>query len=280
MRNLLFFIPLMYTYCTRLRTFLKCFSLVCIYFVPVVYLLVLVLPSGYWSVKSVLFVFLFLVALYDVYEIGYIQNDTETVKKEVTPTSRLSREQLEYYGRHRWLIYVCRAAIGGVLVACLYDEVGTAGTVCFTCALLLILLTYQLYNRLRCHVNMLLYFMLVSLRYCTPFLLFPEYFSVELLVTLLMVFPIVKTLEYRSTKPPHVTTNIFFRKYILKFDSRRLTLWRVAAYGILSAIAVVLYFNGFFSAGHVIVVVYMFCFRLGIYALIKMGANPKGYLEG
>lgn len=43
-----------------------------------------------------------------VYEIGYIQNDTETVKRDDSPTWRLNGTELDFYYQHKRVVYISR----------------------------------------------------------------------------------------------------------------------------------------------------------------------------
>lgn len=64
--------------------------------------------------------FLSVMLVYNYYEIGYIQNDTETIKKENNPTLRLTMIQLQYYKSHFILIYSSRIFWGILLSLLLY----------------------------------------------------------------------------------------------------------------------------------------------------------------
>ncbi len=58
--------------------------------------------------------------VYCFYEIGYIQNDCETIKKEESPTLRLSEDELKIYERNKWNIYMTRGVLG-ILFNVLYS---------------------------------------------------------------------------------------------------------------------------------------------------------------
>lgn len=278
--KLVFFMPLWYTYYTRLRSPMKCLSLFFIYLIPVSFLFFTEVSWEAFSFRGVLLLLLSIMALYNTYEIGYIQNDTETIELEVTPTCRLTEAQLVFYHENRFFIYTWRVLLSIILVGCLAIYVNLLGILLFLGVLLLILLTYQLYNRIRNHLNMLLYFVLVSLRYLAPLILLIDCLSFKLCLSVWMIFPIVKTLEFRSTKPASVTTNIYFRKYILRFDKSRLTGYRAIAYVLLTLFSLLLYVVDYFPITYVIPVAYMMLYRLGIYILIKLGMKPKEYLKG
>ena len=280
MKKLLFHLPLLYLYFTRLRTPLKCLSWICIYVVPIIYLLFLQNNEWNLSIGKILFALLSIVIVLNFYEIGYIQNDAETIKKEHKPTSRLTVIQLNYYDRHKFLIYIHRIIVGLLLICVLYSMGCTIqGLIYFLLAMILLLVVYQLYNRMRCHWNMLLYFILSTIKYISPLLLFPENLTYSLIVLAIMTYPLEKTTEFRSTKPADITTNIFFRKYIINFDKNRITFYRVVAYAILSIISVILCQIGFFKQEYVYLIIYMFIFRFFIWILIRKGLKIKEYLQ-
>ena len=280
MRSFIFYLPILYTYITRLRTPLKCFSWSCIYVIPIICLLFLQNAQWNISIMNILFTLLVIVTVYNFYEIGYIQNDTETIKNEHKPTARLSAEMLGYYERHKELIYLQRMVQGLLLIFSLWLlKAELTGCILFLFAMVLLLLVYQFYNHIRGHWNMILYFMLVSIRYCSPLLLFSDNLSWSLFVLALMVFPVIKTTVFRSTKPTEITTNIYFRRYIIKFDKNRITGYRVMAYAFLSLIAFFFYWISFFSFMDVCLILYMFLFRCSLYLLIKSGFVFHEYLK-
>lgn len=276
MNNMIFFIPFLYFYYTRLKNFFNLLSWCCIYIVPVVLLLYLENKQLFFSFSGTSCVLLSIASIYNFYEIGYIQNDTETVKKEQIPTKRLSNDMLDYYSTHKLLIYLSRSLLGLFLIGCLFFQgISIYGGALFVSSMVCIILVYQLYNYCRGHINMFLYFVLVSLRYCSVLLLFPENLSWNIIVLALMIFPIVKTTEFRSTKPVSITTNIYFRKYILNFDKNRLPGYRVVAYIILFLIACLFYQLDFFNAAYVAVIFYMFLFRTALFLLLKCNLITK-----
>lgn len=267
--NASFFIPLLYTYTTRLQTVPKAISLFIIYFIPVCVLLYFLHPEisqfHFWMLAM-----LAIVGVYTVYEIGYIQNDTETIKLEKKPTMRLSSQQLDFYAAHRIAIYAVRCFELSIVLLFIYCIIGMTGTKYYTIGILAILLLYQFYNRGRGHVNMFLYLILVSLRYLVPLLLFPSKITWPLILCGLMIFPIPKTLMYRAGSPKHVKTNIFFRKYILKWDLSRIEGVRVIVCTLLTIIAFCLYKACIFPILYIYLFIYMLTYRLLLYLAGKI----------
>lgn len=278
--NTLFFIPLWYTYATRLRTVPRAISLFIIYFIPVGILFYFQQPENVASFRFWLSAVLAILGVYTVYEMGYIQNDTETIKLEKHPTMRLSSQQLEFYIIHHTAIYLFRILLICIISTILYILTGLLSIICYLGGLAIIWGVYQIYNRTRGDITMLLYFLLVSLRYIVPLLLFPECLSWNIVILALMIFPIPKTTMFRSECDKNVKTNIYFREYILKWDIKRLSGYRVIIYLFLFIIGYILFIVGYFPISYVYLIVYMFIYRLILYTIIKMGFHPKEYLKG
>ena len=274
----LFFIPILYTYSTRLQTPMKALSLIIIYVIPVLSLVII--ANNAINISLLITALLAITALYNIYELGYIQNDAETIKKEKKPNLRLSPEQLNFYEKNKKHIYVTRFIIEILLLVSLYMLSSSKGIICFSCSLLAMMIVFRLYNTFRSHVNMLLYFILVTFRYCSPLALFPDNFHWTLVLIAIFTFPLVKTIEFKSAKGPENTTNIWFRKYILHFDKNRLTAYRVIAYLIITIIAVFLFYTHIFKSWtYLIPIVWMLLYRTSILVSIKLGAKYKNYLK-
>ena len=155
------------------------------------------------------------------YEIGYIQNDTETIKKENNPTLRLTMIQLQYYKSHFILIYSSRIFWGILLSLLLYllsDSVSY-----FICSSILLLLLYQVYNNVRNRFTLFLHFLLVIIRYWAIILYFP--ISLSFMCYLLLLFPVLNLLERSSESRFHIP----YISYLIA-DRNDIPLFRVKYY--------------------------------------------------
>ena len=106
MRNWAFYLPFCYTLFIRFSKVSQFISWVAIYIIPTLLVFLSFYEKGMFS--FLLCYFLSVMLVYNYYEIGYIQNDTETIKKENNPTLRLTMIQLQYYKSHFILIYSSR----------------------------------------------------------------------------------------------------------------------------------------------------------------------------
>lgn len=273
MKNKLqFYLPFLYLYKSRLGSLTKFVSWIIIYLIPVLTLLFFqtktflstsqILSLGLWSIFIV----------YTFYEIGYIQNDTETIKSEASPTLRLSKEQFEYYYAHRTIIYFARFMIGGIALGLLKAWMPCAHILYFMASLGVILVLYQLYNYFRGDKLWWIYFILVTCKYIAPLFLFATFFTPQLFILSCMIFPLPKTLESKCTRPISSETNFligFIRKNILHFDKKRLDGYRVVSYGSLLLTALFLWGIEYFPIGYVCLSGFIFMYRLLLWLFIK-----------
>lgn len=203
----IFYLPFWYSKQTRFRTIPRFFSWVIIYLIPVSLSFLLVhLGFDYtYLFKSFLGIFL----VYNLYEIGYIYNDAETIKNETSPTLRLDYQQLQFYENNKKNIYCSRFFIAALItfVLSLYE-----GTLFFLLASWSIIPVYVLYNSVRSRLNIPLHFILVTLRYSSPILLFTGLDKAYVIVLLIFLFPLINTLERCSGKRFNLT---FFRGFFL-----------------------------------------------------------------
>lgn len=107
LNNIFFYLPMGYLLKTRLNSLAKFISWNIIYVFPLFYL-------AYIKLNFVITIIDFveilgsIIVVYNFYEIGYIQNDTETIKRESNPTLRVSKDELEYYEENKWYIYIAK----------------------------------------------------------------------------------------------------------------------------------------------------------------------------
>lgn len=199
-----FYLPYYYFIYTRTNSIYKVFSWFMIYFVPIsIYL------SLNYSV-NLLEIFIYLTAVYTVYEIGYIWNDAETIKREKKPTLRLSTSELKYYYKNRWKLYPVRLVITFILLIVYHILYGE--WIYLATNLFLILLTYAVYNNIRSRANLLLHLVLVSLRFS-----FIGYALVgeDAFIALFLAFPLLNFIERASQDRfniPYFQKNIFANK--------------------------------------------------------------------
>lgn len=164
-----FFVPILYSIETRYdRNRIKGILLyLAIYLIPQI-----VLMHCFAHDVDKLILAIAIILVNDLYEIGYIQNDAETIKKEKKPTMRLLTQELRFYERYKLLIYTLRLLIAMALsyvLLCHYDF--SLYSIIMIIVLGLLLPIYYLYNSMRNAWNLLILTILTSYRYIMPLLL-------------------------------------------------------------------------------------------------------------
>ena len=164
-----FYLPVLYSITTRYsREGIKgllLFSV--IYLIPLIILMFCFSDIGngwLWCLAIIL--------VLDLYEIGYIQNDAETIKKEDNPTMRLQEKELMYYEKHKYLIYSIRILFTFFLSLLFLNYSQYSIEMLWKIGILWLLITlYLLYNSIRNVWNIILLTILTSYRVIMPMVL-------------------------------------------------------------------------------------------------------------
>ena len=276
----MFFIPFVFTKKTRYNSANK----IAVYFIT--YLIPLFMisflqsyPQNLTSVSFYLSFFLALVSYVNLYEAGYIYNECETIKKEKNPTKRLTDFQLEFYEKHKAIIYAERFIVSIALNLLLLFFISKKSVFFFSAAELATLFIYYVYNSVRGKFTQLVYFFLSVMKYSSLIFINSEKLSLSVFIAAVFVFPVVRTMEYKAHYGIDSDVNLFFRKYIIKYDVSKITVFRVWATFILLAISLALYLLNLCSLIPVICCAYFFIYRFDLFVAVKCGAKFKGYLK-
>lgn len=222
---MIFFIPFLYYYCTRLKSVAKLTSWVIIYLIPLACSVYLI-SDDFHKIQVVLLIIL---CSQNLYEIGYIQNDAETIKREENPTLRLDLSQLGFYEKNKKSIYFYRFVFSLFLTAILYYHYACY----YIIYLWAIIPVFLLYNSLRNRWNLVLHFILVFFRYCLPVFIATENYKLSLLM--IFCFPLLNLLERASEKR---FSFYAYRKYL----DGKLSSFRVTYYMLTTVVFVLLFF--------------------------------------
>lgn len=276
----MFFIPFVFTKRTRYNSANK----IAVYFIT--YLIPLFMisflqgyPQSFSSVSFYLSFFLALVSYVNLYEVGYIYNECETIKKEKNPTKRLADSQLEFYEKHKAFIHAERFIVSIVLNLLLLFFISKKSVLFFSTAELATLLIYYIYNNVRGKITQFVYFFLSMMKYSSLIFINSEKLSLSVFIAAVFVFPIVRTMEYKAHYGADSDVNLFFRKYIIKYDISKITVFRVWATAALLVISVALYLLNICNLIPVICCAYIFIYRFALFVAVKCGAKFKGYLK-
>ena len=278
--NRVFYLPFDYLFNVRLGTIAKLLSWAVIYIVPTaVYSWLLADNLGISTADFCLSYLVLLLAVFNVYECGYIYNDTTATLKEKYPTVRLYHHNLLYFLKHYYDIIITRAAITLAAVTCyVFLNWHTDNLLLTIVALFFIPFVFTFYNRTRNKWNVLIYPFLVLSRYVVflvPFLQ-SELTGIAALM-LILCFPLCNAIE-RFSMPRHRFPLI--KKIIPDEDSK--TLFRVGYYLLLIAVAAPLLFilyptptaTALLAPAALIALM-----RLIIY-IITLHHRPQNYLRG
>lgn len=191
----IFLMPVAYFMATRMADGNAVISWCMIYPVPI--LLSAYLYGDVSTPASWFAVVLAMIAIYAVYELGYMDNDTRTVKMEWEPTERLSTRDKAVYEKWRKAIIALRLVfVAGVVVGISQlIPVNVAGETLFVLGLLIIPLAFSLYNGSRGRINLPLHFLLVVCRFTLPGMVVVSTGLPQYWVVMLLVFPVINLLE-------------------------------------------------------------------------------------
>lgn len=200
-KKISFYLPILYTCNIRFKSKSQIISWIFIYILPV-FFSYLFIPGVHLSYKNILLISTGILSIYNLYEVGYIYNDTETIKKEINPTLRLSGPLLKYYYNRKHLIYTIRLTISLLLSYIIYSLSQSAN---FIIATYFMLFIFYVYNKIRNRANLPLHFLLVTVRFCSIPLLFTTTIPYLTSLYLILLFPFINTLERCSEKKVSIT---------------------------------------------------------------------------
>lgn len=218
---LTFYLPGYYTMRTRHSTLKDVVRFALTYFIPIFFFLI-------WREYSLANLLIGFLLVYDLYEVGYIENDCETVKKESTPTLRLETVEYSFYEHHKWSIYIGKIVFAVFVVIIL--NIRDVGSI-FAFFPFLLVPSYMLYNSMRSRWNLVLHAWLMFIRYYVPILIAVGIFMWKDAVAFLFVYPVRVMIELSVKGKFGGYQNRFVKKYILSdysnFQSYRLNYYMV-----------------------------------------------------
>lgn len=187
----IFLIPFYYTFATRIREKKERIAWVTTYLIPVSAFTLL--SAGGLDLNTLAATLIGMTSLYNFYELGYIENDTETTKHEKNPTKRLKQTHVTAYEENKKLIIFFRLALGVSLLLLTFFTNKTLGIAAAISSTSIITL-YFVYNRIRNKSNIVLFCLLRYLRYFG--LVIPST-ATEFLI-LNIAYPICASIEFSA----------------------------------------------------------------------------------
>lgn len=219
------------------------------------------------------FVLAFL-AWQSVYEIGYLENDIQTVKRESSPTLRLPPDAHRLLATRYRVIVGIKWLIAGLLtiLLALLDVQGVISFhfVVFVALLAATRLAFRAHNTLRTRTNIATYFALAALKYATLPAGFNGSESTLLLVVVLcLVFPTVRTIEHACKVKYGFPT---LARWVGDFHRFRLIYYLVLS--VVLGFASIITQNSIFILG-ALVAVYLIAVRAAAYVVSRRRVPDK-----
>ena len=190
------FLPFYYLFYSRLKSNISRIAWIFTYIISIFIV-------SYLSNIEFIFTFLLIFSIYFTYEIGYIYNDCEVIKKEINPTLRLKKEDFQYYEKYKLIIYSIRILFLSIIIGIIYLSYPyyinpvfyTLGGISFL---------YIIHNNIRNHWNILSYSLLIFFRYFAFFSFIEQ--DIFFCFLLWIVYPLCVTIEF-SSKSRFYTSN-------------------------------------------------------------------------
>ena len=254
-------IPFLYTLQSRLQPFQDRVSWLLIQIVPQAILVALLVDE--LTGATVVVFGLAVVAWQALYEIGYLENDVITFRREVNPTERIGARERQAV-EAAWSVIVAVRVLVGSAIYLLAAHLAHAYAVplnhaAFLAAISAMAIAFLAHNRIRNQLNVISYFVLSSARYsAVPLLLVPAAAVPTALLISVLMLPLPRTFEHASKK-----------KYRLRIPQRvtaNTHLFRVLYYGALTCMALAT------SAGTLAIIAsYFLVYRGLVLVAIKSG---------
>nr|UEO57264.1 hypothetical protein [Morganella morganii] len=259
MLNNIYYIPFVYFYKTRLKSIKKFISWMIIYTIPVSFSFTFYTGFNSDVIPNLFISLLSITLIYSLYEVGYIYNDTETIKTEKKPTIRLTENQLEFYEKNKTIIYSSRIIVS-ILISFLLVLITSENILPFLFSTWMLLIVYYFYNTTRSLYNLPLHFILVSIRYASVSIIFGQSYLV--LFYLILLFPVINLLE-RTTESRFNISNIINKPFKNK------TIGRIFYYAILSLFSIFLFLTNQSSIDYIFMIIslYYFIYRTSLFLL-------------
>ena len=271
--NLVFYVPFLYIYLVRCGAACKFVSLLFVlYLVPTFYFFSLHLGLGWSQIYLYLLAFLL---IYGLYELGYLQNDTETVKNEVVPSLRLYEHNFKHYEQNKKLIYSVRILWCLALsILIVFANGFNTGSCLFLVSAWSIAFVYQLYNRIRNRWNLFYLVLLTLARYFSYIFLFINTVKMSHVIALFFAYSFLKIVESAVRRRYGINWLL-----ALFGGKENFTVIRVRYYLVATLLSLILVLAGLFDFFDVLFFLWFFSYRLCVFAMLKIGLKFRNYLS-
>ena len=195
-----FYVPMIYSLKTRYKGVLGLVSFFITSILPLVtYFYVFNIEEN--IVKNFISLCISYLIINIIYEIGYIINDVYSAGMEKNPTARLQENELKFCRTNILRIINARLIVITLLVIILVSLENFPSLFSISCLLLSVF--YLFHNSISEKYRFVSNFVLVTLRFMSPFLLFCAYQKWNILLILFLSLPMLKTITYILKKSFH-----------------------------------------------------------------------------
>jgi len=269
-----YYIPYLYLFKSRLKSTPEKISWYLVYPLPLMFI------SYYSQVVLTFqqFAMIFMLsftAFINVYEIGYIVNDTITIYKESNPTIRISEKEGALLSLNWHRIALLRAMVSFILLIIAYliniQYYFKLNFLAYTCLIIVELFVFYLHNIIRSRWNVLTYFILSVGKYFMFVFLFANGDSIyAYLLIVFFMFPLVRTAEHAS-KPRYDLQRII--RLVGDYD-----IFRIKYYGSILTIVIVIshFYRQPFKLTNAMLVAFITFTYFFIYRVACLYAVTKG----
>tara|TARA_R100000935_G_C2834899_1_gene167501 strand:+ start:2143 stop:2877 length:735 start_codon:yes stop_codon:yes gene_type:complete len=209
-----------------------------------------------------------------LYEIGYLENDAITIKKETKPTLRIPDNEIQYIQQNFTKLVVARiviSAIGIAAMALISNFIGIhIHILLFLGFLILARIAFTLHNTLRSRWNIVTYLLLSTTKYLSLPLLFLNFMDHWYVVLIIYFsFPLPRTIEHAAKIKYGIN---WLQKIVVNLD-----FFRFCYYSFLMLIVLIIQYQSRNSilAVPTYIAFWFFAFRTGSFVLIKLGGYKR-----
>ena len=200
-----FFIPFLFTVYTRLQN--KKAIAHYLFTFPLAWTIVTCFEPNF----EIFRMFLSFIYFYSIYEFGYLQNDCETIKKELEPSMRVTYDDLFFYEKYKIMIYMFRSCV--VILLAIYMHISgiKLSIILFP---LFIFPVFYIYNSIRSKLNLYIHLILAILKHATIVFIILNEFQWSAILWLFLYHPFCFFIEL-SVRGKAGYKNLLFKKYFI-----------------------------------------------------------------
>lgn len=249
-----YYIPLIYTYKTRYNSILRFLSFLFFTCLPSFYIVII---NNEINIQLIISYIVTFIAMYSLYECGYLFNDIVTINFEKNPTLRIEQKYIKIIPKHLENMLTVRLAI--VVLGCFWLYQFTINIKEFCITLLLLFITYSLHNFYRDRTNIVTMFLLVFLKnflLVIPFIPTHEFLEAGLII--IITIAAIRTYEFATKE-----------RFNLKINIKNIDLFRIEYYIMATLIVSILETMDYLNNNYMLLMMLFLFYRIVVYILFK-----------